>query len=362
MHGGGIFRGIVGPESSGGTIMMSEIFVAAASAEGSVSSMADLDCPPGHLLSLVSEKVYSWTRGAEISTTQALCSACPPEQYTLGRGIFRQGAGAEYPLERCSPCPFGAVCLGGANVRVRSGFWLLEVPSQTSGNDSTGSATYEALACGVTCCNPPQAQSDNDGGELDSEIAQGSSLATTCLPSSQCNYGRSGFMCGDCPAGFSATQSRPFRCVSDKDCDSGGAYIAVMFLVSFAYASYLVWRRPDKVKNKVGVVKIVVYFAQSVPLVTSVQVELFSSVLDMASMGVPSTLRAPNGFCVAPGTRPIVATGIQMLPAFVLVTTLCLIFAAHAILRAVMLVCGGSQFYRPKGGLFGKHTKTKGRE
>jgi glutathione S-transferase len=24
--------------------------------------------------------------------------------------------------------------------------------------------------------------------------------------------------------------------------------------------------------------------------------------------------------------------------------------------------CGGSQFYRPKGGLFGKHTKTKGRE
>jgi predicted outer membrane repeat protein len=147
---------------------------------------------------------------------QVSCSPCAPSLYSLDQATHSKNA---LHKVQCLPCPYGANCTeGGAELRVKAGFWGLK----TVDSDS-GLPLAEIKLCPVGyCCKNTTAGCAWDGNDA----CQG-------------NRNRSVPLCGGCQTHFSQSIDGT-SCVQNDACGghSAAAYASVQLLYWCLVAMY----------------------------------------------------------------------------------------------------------------------------
>jgi hypothetical protein len=136
------------------------------------------------------------------------CVPCAPGLYSLDLSKKHEN-GIPSAVE-CHPCPYGANCMdGGAQLRVKSGFWGHKIVSHSE-NGRIGASQAEIMLCPTGyCC-------DHSSG-----------CAWNTDDTCQGNRNQTQSLCGGCKQGFSQSIDG-MNCVHDNECGGGsksGIYV-----------------------------------------------------------------------------------------------------------------------------------------
>lgn len=271
------------------------------------------------------------------------CTSCPGDTYLLGAGFLT--ANASFPAT-CTPCPFGAICEGGARVRAKPDMWGT-LHGQLH-------ASTPLLADPLLRCAPGYCCSDS----------------ATCASFDSCARHRTGVLCGRCGEGtvgvLGSTSCRPReRC--------GAATQDVLFWPGslLLMAGFVAWqvrtagREGGGKATSAGATKATFAFFQCFPLLLlgdmtagSAAGALLSSLSSIFSfqlqLGGGGGGGGDAGVCLFGGLTAVQAQGLQVLMVLVLLLAVMpTLWLVHCLLGWFGPALGGVSLLPPRAAVYG---------
>ena len=149
-------------------------------------------CPSGFALT---------REGGDLNPLGDACAPCPPGTYNLDGSVWnaQNQSGVRPPPDGfCQSCPrAGASCPGGSTVYAMEGWYTFEIEMRSARRTNSTKTTIETYECPLEAC----------------------------AGNNTCKGGRTGLLCGYCPAGTALELN---VCV---ECERDGAAISILQIV-----------------------------------------------------------------------------------------------------------------------------------